>query len=135
MEPFPLQKIRPTACAFSGSDGDVSLEIRLVPFELGEDEDSEIVETSIRLESIDLPANPKALAGRTFDFPVNPEDGYIDGSIYFFAAHHPVDVTRIVFGNITDNRLPVKLHTTWLLEFENSGYRNFQTEIETEIAL
>ena len=94
------------------------------------------VETSIRLDGIDLPSNPKALAGRTCDFPVNPEDGYIDGSIYFFAAHHPVGRDAHRLSETSNNsRLPVKLSTNWLLEFENSGFKNFQTDIETEIAL
>ena len=38
------------------------------------------------------------LEGRTFSFPKNPTDGYIDGSLYLEAAHNPVDVTEIRFG-------------------------------------
>ncbi len=135
MEPFPKQKIRPQSGKLSGEDGNVSLEIFLSPFELELEDHSERVETSIRLDGIDIPASTAALEGKAFTFPVNPEAGYIDGSVYFFAAHHPVDVTRIAFGTITGSRLPVTLSTTWVLEFENSGFRHFQTDIETEIAL
>ncbi len=135
MEKFPLHRISPKSGTLFGLDGDVSLEISLSPFELSAGDYSERVETSIRLDGIDIPSVPTALEGKIFDFPVNPEQGYIDASIYFFAAHHPVDVTSIIFGEIKDRRLPVKLRTTWLLEFENSDFQNFQTDVEAAIEL
>ncbi|TOB46260.1 hypothetical protein CGK04_24510, partial [Vibrio parahaemolyticus] len=63
----------------SGVDGDVSLEIGIEPFELSLDDYSEKIETVISLNGINLPTELNELAGRTFTFPVNPDDGYIDG--------------------------------------------------------
>ncbi|GAA0582806.1 hypothetical protein [Actinomadura livida] len=54
----------------------------------------ELVKTEISLDHIHLSATElTGLSQRTFTFPVNPEDGYIDGSIYLVASHCPVDVT------------------------------------------
>ncbi|MGI5171809.1 hypothetical protein ACQEU3_46455 [Spirillospora sp. CA-253888] len=71
----------------------------------------ELVTTEISLDSIELPATGlEALSRRAFTFPVNPEDGYIDGSIYLVATHCPVDVTRIGFGAASSDRIPATLH-------------------------
>ncbi|WOT04387.1 hypothetical protein [Shewanella youngdeokensis] len=91
------------------------------------------METCIRLDSINIPADISALAGKTFTFPVNPEDGYIDGSVYFFAAHNPVDVTKITFGECENGKLPVTFETNWVLEFEMTGFENFNTTVVSSI--
>ncbi|TOB14884.1 hypothetical protein CGK11_24915, partial [Vibrio parahaemolyticus] len=93
-----MEKLKFTSAKISGVDGDVSLEIGIEPFELSLDDYSEKIETVISLNGINLPTELNELAGRTFTFPVNPDDGYIDGSVYFFAAHSPVDITEIKFG-------------------------------------
>ncbi|MEU0497155.1 hypothetical protein [Mycobacterium sp. NPDC006124] len=70
----------------------------------------EIVHTRLRLDFISLPAAHLAeLGGRSFAFPVNPEDGYIDGSIYLGQAHNPVDVTEIDFGSILEAGITARL--------------------------
>lgn len=71
-----------------------SIEIVLVPFRL----DDEVVDTSIRLDDIALPDTVEALEQQAFSFPVNPADGYIDGTVYIQSRHNPVDVTHISFG-------------------------------------
>ena len=88
MEKFPTAKVTPTKAKLSGQPGDVSIEIFLEPFELVFEDYSENVDTSIRLDSVNIPTEPKILEGKTFHFPVNPTPGYIDGSVYFFAAHN-----------------------------------------------
>ena len=135
MEEFPKDKIKPIRGKLSGANGDVSLEVELEPFEISIEGYSENVDSSIRLDGINIPLKPAEMEGRAYDFPANPEDGYIDGSIYLYAAHNPVDVTQIKFGSIKENKLPVKLITNWVLEFENTGFKNFETEIETNIEL
>ncbi|TOG55084.1 hypothetical protein CGI98_24375, partial [Vibrio parahaemolyticus] len=75
-------------------------------------------ETVISLDGINLPIEPNELTGRTFTFPINPDDGYIDGSVYFFSAHSPVDITEIKFGESTNGKLPMILESSWVLEFE-----------------
>ncbi|AYF76973.1 hypothetical protein D7D52_27780 [Nocardia yunnanensis] len=72
----------------------------------------EIIETSLRLDFIHLPAeNLAELSGRTFTFPVNPEGNFIDASIYIGGGHCPVDVTQIDFGPADDGQIPAILHT------------------------
>lgn len=135
MEDFPKDKIKPIRGKLSGTNRDVSLEIKLEPFQISVEDYSDKVDSSIKLDGINIPLKPVVIEGKTYDFPVNPEAGYIDGSIYLYAAHNPVDVTRIKFGSIKENKLPVKLITNWVLEFENTGFKNFETEIETNIEL
>jgi len=135
MEKFPKNKINPISGILSGIDGDVSLEIKLSPFELEFEEYSETVDSSIRLDGVSIPLNPKLLEGKKYRFPINPENGYIDGSVYFFGTHNPVDVTEIIFGSIDGRKLPVNLKTNWALEFENTGFENFSTQVATNIEL
>jgi len=135
MKKFPIDKISPIEGSLSIIDDDVSIEINLKPFELIIDDYSEDIETSIRLDGINIPSNPNLLEEKEFNFPINPNEGYIDGSVYFFAAHNPVDVTKIIFGKIKENRLPVTMYTNWELEFEGTGFKNFSFEIKTDIKL
>ena len=71
---------------------------------------------------MELPSDRfEVLAGRTFTFPVNPEDGYIDGSIYIDHVHHPVDITAIRFGPLVGSVIEVELEGDLNLEFEGLG--------------
>ena len=91
---FPLATFQPKIALLSGVVGDASLEILLKPFVFQD----EIVDTSVRLDRIQLSSIRLAdLVGKTFDFPVNPAPGFIDGSIYLAHRHHPVDVTFLAF--------------------------------------
>lgn len=120
MDLFPIQKFKPLHAKISGVNGDVSIEIFFKLFELNLEDYSEVFDSSIRLDGIDIPIGPNELQNKSYGFPVNPEDGYIDGSIYFFSSHNPVDVTQLEFGKIAENKLPIKLCTEWVLEFENT---------------
>lgn len=133
MQDFPIEKVVYSKSILSGNAGDVSIEIFLSRFELESDGYTESVQTSIRLEGINIPNNPDELEGRKYVFPVNPTDGYIDGSIYFFSAHNPVDVTSIKFGMKSPNSLSMVLSTHWLLEHENTGFKNVNVKVRTEI--
>ncbi|MFC9970289.1 hypothetical protein ACFVH6_05230 [Spirillospora sp. NPDC127200] len=80
----------------------------------------ELVTTEISLDDVRLPATDlEALSRRTFTFPVNPEDGYIDGSVYLVAAHCPVDVTRIEFGPAGPDHITATFHARF--EFGAAG--------------
>ncbi|MBW8309394.1 MAG: hypothetical protein K0M45_07165 [Candidatus Paracaedibacteraceae bacterium] len=77
------------------SQGRYSIELSLEPFRWGDEE----VNTSIKLDFINLKGLPfKELSNKAFPFPINPEDGYIDGSVYLESTHNPIDVTLISFG-------------------------------------
>ncbi|WP_051178595.1 hypothetical protein [Nocardia concava] len=74
----------------------------------------EIIETSLQLDFIQIPAqNLSELSRRTFTFPVNPEDGFIDASVYLGGGHCPVDVTQIEFGPERDGQIQAVLHTAF----------------------
>ncbi|MCJ8351502.1 hypothetical protein [Moritella sp.] len=135
MEDFPIELISATKAKMKGPSGDVSLEIELAPFELKIDDDYESVKTSIRLDGIKIPSAYSELEGREFLFPTNPENGYIDGSVYFFAAHSPVDVTKISFGKTESGKLSAIIQSEWILEFERTGYKNFSHIFEVTVEL
>ena len=117
MRPFPLHLLQPLPGRIEGPPGDVSITVPLEPFRLpGRDES---FQTSVRLDAIDLPdSEPAELAGKVFTFPVNPEDGYIDGSIYVASAHHPCDVTMLRFGRCRDGGVDVEIEAAIDFDFE-----------------
>lgn len=83
-----------------------AIHIPLQPFALG----SERVETSIRLDGIALDLSDlRNHENRSYPFPVNPQDGYIDGSLYLQGRHVPVDVTELSFGALAPHGLPTRL--------------------------
>ena len=85
--------------------------IPLQPFQFkGED-----VSTSVSLEFIQLSivADWREIAGQSYDFPVDPEEGCIDGSLYLEDAHNPADATRIAFGTIESGRISCRVEITF----------------------
>jgi hypothetical protein len=127
---FPVEKLKPLASRYHGEPGDITIEMPLKPFKL----DGQEVNTSIRLEGVNLPTTDASeLIGQSFDFPLNPEDGYIDGSIYMDHAHHPVDVSRISF--ITNkNKTLIQIKLKVVLTYEGLGdYSDASTELSVPI--
>jgi hypothetical protein len=79
-----------------------------------------LIETEIVGDFIDLPgADLTALSGHSFDFPVNPVDGYIDASVDLGGAHNPIDVTRIEFGTAHGDSIDAILHA--MFDFGHEG--------------
>lgn len=88
-----------------------SIELPILPFIFEEEE----VVTSIRLDRVDFKtANLNRLSGKTFEFPINPEPGYIDGTVYLGSIHNSVNVTKISFSKI----IPYKKMLLASVEFE-----------------
>ncbi len=133
---FPPDLLHPRPAIIRGTPGEYSIEIPLAPFRLplvsAEPEDLEI-ETSIHLDFINLPSMKWSdLQGKRFEFPVNPEDGYIDSSIYIQHAHHPVDVTSIAFAD-THEKLTARITMRILFEFEGlDEYDDIEAELDVE---
>ncbi|MEO9598889.1 hypothetical protein [Parasphingorhabdus sp.] len=117
MRKFPTDFLIPTNARLSGPAEAASMEIKLERFSL--DHLDEPIETSIRLDGIQLPnLVPLELSGEAFDFPINPTQGYIDGSIYIGHAHHPVDVTSVSFGRCDGNQIEVEVVMKFIFDFE-----------------
>ena len=137
MRPFPTDLLRPQTGTLSGPASDASVTIPLAPFEFDGDltEEDGPVETEIRLDGLRLPStDPADLAGRRFEFPLNPEDGYVDGSVYVEHAHHPVDVSVVEFGERRGDRLAATFEVVLAFEYEGLGdYADTPARLVTEL--
>ncbi len=122
MTGFPTELLKPQTGIFLGDAGHRELIIPLAPFafaSLGS------VETELRITwPAKLATAPATLAGRMFEFPVNPEPGYIDASIYLDGAHHPVDIHAIHFGAASATTISASFKTMLILGFE--GLRPYE---------
>lgn len=115
----------------SGPTRQAAITIALHPFLL----DGQSVDTVIRLDGIALDlGEPRQQAGRSHRFPVNPQKGYIDGSICLLHRHVPLDVTELSFGAPDENTLPARL--TGTLVFSAAGISTWSdTPLELAFAL
>ncbi|MFZ4927998.1 hypothetical protein [Chryseobacterium sp. Mn2064] len=86
--------------------------------------DGEVVKTSVRLDFIHLAEPPISYVGKTVEFPVNPEEGYVDGSIYLRSCHNPADLTRLKFLQLDNETLTVEISLTFDFEYEDIGFHN-----------
>ena len=76
-------------------DGYYEITINLEPFYWSGEE----VNTSIRLGSIDFGGIEfNQLSRKRFSFLPNPNEGYVDGSVYLEGHHNYLDVSLIYFG-------------------------------------
>jgi hypothetical protein len=93
-----------------------------------------IVSTQVRLDFIEMPAEDLAgLANRTFQFPVDPVEGYIDGSIYLCGSHNPVDVTAIEFGPARVSSIRATLVATFDFGFELRDVLSFDLTFSADL--
>ncbi|GLZ09709.1 hypothetical protein Acsp03_71750 [Actinomadura sp. NBRC 104412] len=126
----------------SPTAGTWSIEIPLAPFSADDEYrpatfrsgsgGPKLIQTAIRLDFIELPTDHlSALSKRTFTFPVNPQDGYIDGSVYLLHTHNPVDVTRIDFGEMNSDQIPARLHAYFDFGDGINDLRNRNAVLET----
>ena len=95
-----------------------SIEILLRPFHYQD----QLIDTSIRLDRIELPdVFLRSLVDRSFQFPVNPDDKAIDGSLYLDNRHHPVDVTQLSFKRSRTSGVTLVINGTYVFEYEGLG--------------
>jgi hypothetical protein len=148
---FPSQLIKPTPgeIVFFSRDapapraGTWSIAVPIEPFSADDEYSLEwragaegpyVVSTQIKLDFIEVPAEDlSGLANRAFQFPVNPADGYIDGSIYLCGSHNPVDVTAIEFGPASVNSIRATLVATFDFEFELRDVPNFDLTFSADL--
>ena len=101
-------------------EGRYNIEVPIEKFIL----DDKTIATSLRLDFIRLPNKLETYIGEKITFPVNPTEGYIDGSIYLRDAHNPVDVTEIHFLKIKNNTIVVEMTMNFVFDFESIGFEN-----------
>lgn len=122
MKNFSVKLLKPQQAILSGQAEDVSIIILLHAFVL----DDELIATSLRLDSINLPSVRLAeLVSKSFDFPLNPKDAYIDGSIYLGHRHYPVDVERLEFHANRHGGASLLLRGAYVFEQEAWGDTKF----------
>lgn len=86
--------------------------------------DNEIISTSVQMYAIELTETLQNYIGKTVSFPLNPNDGYIDGSVYLKNAHNPVDVPKFKFLSIGKDILELELTMKFDFEYESIGFKN-----------
>jgi hypothetical protein len=74
------------------------------------------------------------LPGQVFTFPINPVEGYVDGSIYFDSAHQYADLTRLQFGRFTGNTLAAEVTITFNF-YKNSALPDLPETVTVEWAI
>lgn len=133
---FPTEAIKATEARYSAQSGPfgyASISVGLAPFQF----DTETHETSLRCDQVELNLDDfPALAGKTFEFPLNPEPGYIDGSLYLFGVHVVFLTKSLSFGQIGEETIPLRIEGT--LEFSSSGlpeYEDVVLILETTLPL
>ena len=85
--------------------------------------DDEIVETQLHFSNIILENKIETYVEKTISFPVNPIQGYIDGSIYLRDAHNPVDILEIKFIKLENNTLVAALTMDFVFEFTAAKFQ------------
>jgi hypothetical protein len=97
--------------------------------------DEEIVYTKLWFDRILLSEPLQSYIGKTVVFPVNPAEGYIDGSTYLRGAHNPVDISAIKFIKLENEILTVELTMAFVFEFEGIGFKNEQLIKEVNLII
>ena len=121
MENFPKDRLVFNSGTLTQEEDWFNISIPIAPFSL----DGETITTSFELEAIDFGTQTVAeLADSTFTFPTNPEDGYIDGSIYLKNVHNPADVTEIAFGPYNGSTILATITLRILFSFEGSAFQD-----------
>jgi hypothetical protein len=120
LKTFPKESLIPSQALVRSDRDGYDIRINLQPFML----DDESIKTAFCLDGVQLPEDKQAWVNQTFTFPVNPHDGYIDGSIYLLCVHNPADVTSIRFGEIHDNLISAEFSIYIDFEFEGTDFQN-----------
>ena len=111
-----------------------SIEIPLLPFVSYE----ENIVTRLSMDNVDFKtANLNYLSEKTFEFPSNPDPGYIDASIYLEGTHVFTDVQKISFGKIESHSLMYSARAEFLIDFilEDIGYENISKTIQIDLII
>jgi hypothetical protein len=124
----------------ANTSGGVLIEVGFEPFILPDPTDSDGAQLAFGspLEADFVPlftTDPAKLQNSVFDFPTNPDEGYIDVSVYFAHAHNPVDITRMEFGSLIDGDILLTFTSRWLVSFEGAGFNDFDYQFSVKLSV
>lgn len=114
LEEFPSKLLRPKSGTLYLSGESPSIGIELEAFTIDDEEVDQSIDFQLEISASGLPD----LVGRTFEFPSNPEDGYVEGSIYIWNSHNPIDLHSVAFGQQNEAAITATLDMTFVFEFE-----------------
>jgi hypothetical protein len=97
--------------------------------------DEEIIDTKLWFDRILLSEPLQSYIGKIVVFPINPTEGYIDGSTYLRGAHNPVDISAIKFIKIEKEIITLELTMDFVFEFEGIGFKNEQLIKEVNLVI
>jgi len=122
LKQFPIQKLdfSDSEIYFCNNDifKKIEILIKLEPFQLNLGYEVEEIDQVLEMD-FDIEENEKIndFENKVMEFPVNPDYGYV--------------ITKIEFGKRIENKISVKIHSHWLFEHENTGFKNEKIIIET----
>lgn len=111
---FPADLLTPVHSTITLGKDTTKIDIQLAPFEVDGQQVDKSIDFDLGLEADTL----SELAGQSFSFPSNPEDGYVEGSIYIWSVHNPIDLHSITFGTASEKTIEAKVEMTFVFEFE-----------------
>lgn len=130
MKSLPADKLVVNGGTLTQEEYWFNISIPVAPFSL----DGETVTTSFELDRIDFGTQSiTELANNSFTFPVNPEQGFIDGSIYLANAHSPADVTEIAFGPYDGSTILATITLRILFSFEGHAFEDMDLVLNTPL--
>jgi hypothetical protein len=127
---FPSELLLPTGAKIGLGDGTTTIAIELAPFSIDEEHVDQSIDFDLGLEAFSLPD----LVGQTFTFPSNPEEGYVEGSIYIWSVHNPIDLHSITFGAASEDAIKAKADMTFVFEFEGCA-KNLTKSMDLKLTL
>lgn len=136
LKQFPIQKLdfSDSEIYFCNNDifKKIEILIKLEPFQLNLGYEVEEVDQVLEID-FDIEENETIndFENKVMEFPVNPDYGYVECSIYIGNVHNPIDITKIEFGKRIENKIAVKIYSHWLFEHEKTGFKNEKIIIET----
>lgn len=114
LEDFPAELLRPKFGTLYLGGESPSIGVELETFTIDDEEVDQSIDFQLEISASDV----SDLIGRTFEFPSNPEDGYVEGSIYIWSCHNPIDLHSVAFGQRTEAAIAATLDMTFVFEFE-----------------
>jgi hypothetical protein len=100
------------------------------PFTINEQDVEATLEFDLGIEV----TNPTNLAKHRYDFPSNPEDSYVEGSIYVWSVHNPIDLHSITFAQIDGQYIKATMGMTFVFEFEGKA-KNLRMTFELALRM